>query len=127
MNIETPKSIAHLQMRAHTRCGRSDVTALLFRLTRVGVPGRRCRLVERDSFAEDRRADIEQPGGAQFVEVGQITQAVEAEMGEKFRGRRPDQRPPRSLAPASRAYPAGLDQPVEREAGQRNAADRFDL
>ena len=48
-------------------------------------------------------------------------------MREKFRGRRPDQRPPRRLAPAGRAHPARLDQPVEREAGQRNAADRLDL
>src|SRR4051812_4554736 len=48
-------------------------------------------------------------------------------MGEKFRGRRPNQRPPRSLAPSGRTYPAGLDQPVEREAGQRNTADRLDL
>src|SRR4051794_32305943 len=120
MNIDTPKSIAYLPIRALVRSSRSDVTALLFRLTRVGVLGRR-------RFPKRARPDIEQSGSAQFVDVGQILEAVEAEMREKLRGRRPSQRPSRSLAPAGWAYPAGLDQPVERKAGQRDAADRLDL
>ena len=42
------------------------------------------------SVAQGDRAEIEQAGGAQLVEAGQLVQAVEAEMHEESRGRHPE-------------------------------------
>ena len=59
-------------------------------------------------FGKDERGKIEKTGGAQLVEGGQLTQALEAKMHEKAWSSHPNERPPGTDAPTPGADPAGL-------------------
>src|SRR3984893_9740666 len=73
------------------------------------------------------RGEVEKAGGAQLVDARQRGEGVQAEMGEKVRGRRPEKRAAGAGAPPPGADPAGLPQRVDRALAESHPADLFDL
>ncbi len=70
---------------------------------------------------------VEQPGGLELVESGQVADRIEAEMDQELCRCPVSDRPAGRLAPATHSHPAGLHQHVEGALRHRHAPDLLDV
>src|SRR5437016_9734036 len=78
-------------------------------------------------FAQGERGEIEETGGAQFLQTRQLVQAIEAKMDEKARSGHPKERPAGACAPALGADPSSLHQAINGPLAEGNPSDLLDF
>ena len=78
-------------------------------------------------FASARRDVVEETGGAQVSDAGEVAAILQSEVDEKRRCRREFERAARRLATSGRSDPAGREQNIERPRRHRDTANILDL